>query len=191
MILNKIAEKRKVEKARNLLNGLAAIYLIATAIVHIGSFKIGVCLDITTFCILIASNIYFYKVKSLYKKYTRYFAYNADWIDSNKNMIDIFVYAKYNEIRKLGNSVLNDTVIVKDGYYSAISLSFITVGINMIYDLHRFTVNELSPFIFVIIVLISLFSSIPIIQNIEDIDVIKKTIKGFITDKGWDKKWKK
>lgn len=200
MILNKFIEKQKVEKVRNLLNGLVIIFIIMAAITYIGGLKmLGYVLDIMTFCILIVSNIYFYKVKVLYKKYTKYFSHNADWIDKNRNManiidkdtVDLFAYTKYNEIKRLGNSVLNDSVIVKDGYYSAISLSFITVGINMIYDLYRFTVNELSPFIFAIIVLISLFLMIPIIQNIKDIDVIKKTIKGFITDKGWDKKWKK
>ena len=194
MILEKFEEKQKVECMRNLLNGIIFGFLM----VIIFKLAKGYGIDdniINDGCIviLIISNIYFKRVLEAQKKYERFMIYHKKFIDKDgiENAKNVLVLLKYRNIRNIGISILEDSNISQDGYYTTISASFILASLTVVYNLYKLRSEPVSPYIYIISVTIISFLIVFMVDYIYRIGAIKERTKEFIINKGWDKKWKK
>ena len=192
MILDKWKERRHVENIRSFLKGLALGFFMMIVIGLSTNKNISSILNLATIVILIMANIYFTATYRLAEKYYKYISKTHTEIEPKlNNKDDIFVSSKLDEFRRLGVSVLNDTIININEFYNTVVFVYMITSICTCYNLYRLYSHVIQLWHCILLILIIAVFFINIVGLIGLFKKINGQTKNFIIKEGWDKKWGK
>lgn len=194
MNLEKFKEKRKVENVRSLMNRMFWGYVLMLTIGYLKGCNLYSVVATFAISVLYVANIYFSRAEKLQRKYEKFITSNVSWLDAHKDGInedDIFEVNRLNMIKRLGNTILNDTLFDQDGYDVSVVMVF-AICICAAFTNGYVIFKNLVPHSICIgmIVIVSL-EFISIINHTSNRQHIRIRTKKLITDKGWDEKWKR